>query len=147
MCGFLLAVILRQSAGSRQKGQQVMVPALSCCYMPSFTRHLQDIMLSGCSSPPLLLPCLFPFSGPVFIFPIHWTCTPQNTSAPSSSAFLAVLCLTKIHALVFSALLHCPHCAHPKNCGTAEDGKAETVGGIGRAENCIYCSLHNPGKP
>lgn len=74
--GSQLAVFLRQSAGCRQKGQQVMVPALSCCYMPSFTRHLQessyaaiDIMLSGCSSPPLLVPCLFPFSGPVFLFP------------------------------------------------------------------------------
>lgn len=107
--GSQLAVFLRQSAGCRQKGRQVMVPALSCCYMPSFTRHLQessyaaiDIMLSGCSSPPLLVPFLFPFSGPVFIFPIHWTCTPQNTSAPSSSAFLAVLCLTKTHALVSS---------------------------------------------
>lgn len=69
--GSQLAVFLRQSAGTRQKGQQVTVPALSCCSMPSFTRHLDGEPLKSCCWAAVHLHSYYP-AFPRFLSSLHF---------------------------------------------------------------------------
>lgn len=73
--GSQLAVFLRQSAGTRQKGQQVIVAALSCCYIPSFTRHLNGEQLRSHWNHAVglqLTPTLSTMPFPVFWSSLHF---------------------------------------------------------------------------
>lgn len=140
-----LAVLPIQSAGTRQKGQQGAIPVISCYCMPSLTRHL---WMESLSKPAMLVASPFLFSGPMFISPLSRSALPGLPLFPHPLPSL-VLCASPSILSGFSDPQPSPLCSpkeEGRHCAAAEDGEAVTVADISGAENCIYCSLHSPGK-